>query len=230
MRMTLEPRSAEAISGALFAWFSPAFPTGGFAYSQGLETAVAEGLVGGEADLADWIEDVLMLGAGWSDAVMFALAHRAVRNEWEDTLPELAELSAALATSRERWAETLGQGEAFLAAVRTGWPGLAPPSLPARTTYGVAAGAATARLGAAPQMALSAYVTGIVANLIAASIRLGVCGQSGGVRVLATLGPTICDLAIRAADAEEQDLGGCALGADIAGMRHETLNGRLFLS
>jgi urease accessory protein len=107
---------------------------------------------------------------------------------------------------------------------------MAPPSLPSRTTYCVAAGAATARLGATSQTALSAYVTGIVANIIAASIRLGVCGQSGGVRVLATLGPVICDLAIRAAGAGEDDLGGCALGADIAGMRHETLNGRLFLS
>ena len=39
----------------LMAWLSPVFPTGGFAYSSGLETAVAEGLVKDEADLLNWL-------------------------------------------------------------------------------------------------------------------------------------------------------------------------------
>jgi urease accessory protein len=61
-------------------------------------------------------------------------------------------------------------------------------------------------------------------------VRLSLCGQSGVVRILAALGPAIADIAARAEHASEADLGGCALGADIASLRHETLNGRLFLS
>ena len=48
------------ISAALFAWFSPAFPTGGFAYSHGLEAAAAEGQVTDERSLAQWLEGVLV--------------------------------------------------------------------------------------------------------------------------------------------------------------------------
>jgi urease accessory protein len=85
-------------------------------------------------------------------------------------------------------------------------------------------------LSAAARVALGAYLTGFVANLIGAGVRLSLCGQAGGVRVLARLGPTIAALAARAERAGEDDLGACALAGDIASLRHETLNGRLFRS
>jgi len=234
MRMTIEspglPLTEAARAGVLFAWFSPAFPTGGFAYSQGLETVVAEGRVRGERGLAGWLEDILQHGSGWSDAVLLSLAHRAVTTADETALLYTAGLAAALAPSRERLAETLGQGEAFLTAVRTGWSHAVPAALPPRAAYPVAAGAASGGIGAPAASALIAYLTGAAANLIAVGVRLGLCGQSGGVRILSSLGPLIADLAPRARDAGEDDLGGCALGCDIAGMRHETLHTRLFLT
>jgi urease accessory protein len=226
MFMTTDPSRADR-SGLLFAWFSPAFPTGGFAYSHGLETAAAEDRVAGEGDLLRWLADILEKGAGWTDAVIFALAYRA---ESTEALLLVAALSAALAPSRERLAESEGQGQAFLAAVREGWPGAAPDILPARTTHPAAAGACCAGIGAPLHSALGVYLTGFAANLIAAGVRLGLCGQSGGVRVLAALQPLIARLAAEAAVAGEDDLGGCAFGSDIASMRHEALEGRLFLS
>jgi urease accessory protein len=235
MRMTIDqpvapPTAAwsdEAIAGALFAWFSPAFPTGGFAYSHGIETAVAEGLIVGERGLANWLEDVLIHGAGWSDAVLLSLARRAPDAA---ALLQIAGLAAALAPSRERLAETLGQGEAFARALRAGWPKVTPPALPPRIAYPVAAGAAGGGIGAPVITLLIAYLTGFSANLIAAGVRLGLCGQSGGLRILSSLGPRIADLAKRARDASEDDLGGCAFISDVASMRHETQHTRLFLT
>ena len=226
MRMTIDRPDA---GGVLFAWFSPAFPTGGFAWSHGLETAAAEGLVSDEHALGDWLQDILVHGSGWNDAVLFALAYSAAASGDVAALEDVAALAAALAPSRERLAETLGQGEAFLAAVRTGWPAAAP-DLKGRAPYPVAAGAACALIGAPLGAALGAYLTTFCANLIAAGVRLSACGQSGGVRVLARLHPLIARSAARAEMAEEDDLGACALAADIASMRHETLEGRLFLS
>jgi urease accessory protein len=217
----------EICDTALFAWFSPAFPTGGFAYSHGIETAVAEGRIVGERGLADWLADVLAHGAGWSDAVLLSLARRAGDDA---ALLDVADLAAALAPSRERAAETLGQGEAFLRAVRTGWPGVAPDALPDRVAYPVAAGAAARGIGAPVTTVVVAYLTGFAANLIAAGVRLSLCGQSGGVRILSGLGPLIAQLALRAAEATQDDLGGCALASDIAAMRHETLHTRLFIT
>jgi len=228
MFMTIDPLRAD-VSGVLFAWFSPAFPTGGFGYSHGIESAAADARIHGEADLLAWLTGILNQGAGWTDAVLFALAHRAAQAGDPNRLSELAELAAAFAPSRERRAEAIGQGEAFLAAVREGWPD-AVVGLAEEVAYPVAAGACCGRIGASLPDALQAYLTAFSANLIAAGVRLGLCGQKAGVRILSALGPHISGLALRASEAEEYDLGGCAFGSDIASMRHEVLEGRLFLS
>ena len=54
----------------LLTWLSPAFPTGGFAYSHGLEWAVESGDVTTESALIDYIKDLLTHGAPWSDAIL----------------------------------------------------------------------------------------------------------------------------------------------------------------
>jgi len=228
MFMTIDAPRAD-VSGVLFAWFSPAFPTGGFAYSHGIEAAAADGRIDGESGLLAWLMAILDQGAGWTDAVLFALAHRAARAGDSAELARLAALGAAYAPSRERLAETLGQGSAFLAAVREGWPE-ATAELADKTAHPVAAGACCGTIGTSLPVALQAYLTGFCANLIAAGVRLGLCGQKAGVRILAALGPQIGQLALRASEAGEDDLGGCAFGSDIASMRHEVLEGRLFLS
>jgi urease accessory protein len=229
MFMTTDAPAADP-TGVLFAWFSPAFPTGGFGYSHGIESAVADGWIAGEAGLGDWLQAIAAQGSGWTDAVLFAMAWRAARAGDDRELLNAAALSSALAPSRERLAESEGQGQAFLAAVREGWPEAAPHRLPQRVTYAVAAGACCGRLGAPGVRALEAFLTGVCANLIAAGVRLGLCGQSGGVRILSGLAPPIAALAVRAAEAGEDDLGSCALMSDVASMRHELMDGRLFLS
>jgi urease accessory protein len=228
MFMTIEAPRTE-VSGVLFAWFSPAFPTGGFGYSHGIESAAADARIDGEAHLLAWLTDILNQGAGWTDSVLFALAHRAVLAGDNDRLADFAALATAYAPSRERLAETLGQGAAFLAAVNEGWPDAAA-GLAEEIAYPVAAGACCGRIGASLPVALEAYLTAFCANLIAAGVRLGLCGQKAGVRILSALGQHIGGLAARASRAEEDDLGGCAFGSDIASMRHEVLEGRLFLS
>ena len=48
----------------LQAWFSPAFPVGGFSYSHGLEWAVENEGVQDARALAQWVEGALRYGAG----------------------------------------------------------------------------------------------------------------------------------------------------------------------
>jgi urease accessory protein len=233
--MSLEPRGAfqpegETVAASLFAWFSPAFPVGGFAYSHGIEAAAAEGLIGDERGLAAWLEAVLSVGGGWNDAVLLNAAHARALVGDEAALRALADLAQSLCPSRERMTESLGQGEAFRAAVAGGWPQARCAALPERVAYPVAAGAACALIGAPVRLSLTAFLTGFCANLIAAGVRLSLTGQTGGVRILSGLGPVIVETAGRAAGSSLDDLGGCALGSDIASMRHETLNGRLFIS
>jgi urease accessory protein len=228
-RRTTMNTDAHAMT-TLFAWFSPAFPVGAFAFSHGLETAAAEGLVVGEAGLSRWIDAILTAGGAWTDCVLFAAAYHAAGAQMWASLAQIGALACALAPSAERLRETLAQGDAFARAVSEGWPGLSPPTLASAAAYPVVAGAAVAALKAPLPDALTAYLNGFAGNAIAVGVRLGLCGQSGGVRILSTLGEVIARTAKRAAISNLDDLGGCAFGADIASMRHETLQPRIFVS
>src|SRR5271169_624862 len=105
----------------LLLWLSPAFPVGAFAYSHGLEWAVEVGDIVDEASLRDWLADLLKFGAPRNDAILFALAFRAVNaGDWAD-LTQVNELAIALTGSAERRLESLAQGGAFLAAFRGAW-------------------------------------------------------------------------------------------------------------
>jgi urease accessory protein len=214
-------------------WLSPAYPVGGFSYSHGLEWIVEARKMRNAAALGDWIEDILSHGAGRSDAIFLAETWRAVSAGDERRLAEVAELAAALAPSAERRLETLAQGAAFLAATRAGWPS---PTLDrvavqaADVAYPVAVGACAAAHGLPLAPTVQAYLQAFAANLVSAGVRLIPLGQTDGLRVLARLEPLMAPLVTRALAARLYDVGGAAVMADIASMRHETQYTRLFRS
>lgn len=208
-------------------WLSPSFPVGAFNFSGGLEQAVAEGLVHDAQTLRDWIADLMTTGSSWNDAVLLAAGWRAARAGGSPG--EANELALASAGSAERHAETLAQGRAFVAAARA-WPNPAVERLEAATAYPVAVGAVAGSWDVPLAMALAAWLSGFAGNLVQAAIRLSVTGQQGGVAVMADLERVAVRAAERAAASSLDDLGNCAVLAEIVSMRHEVLEPRLFRS
>jgi urease accessory protein len=94
----------------LLTWASPAFPTGAFSYSHGLEYAVEEGLVKNAAQLQDWVSWIVRHGALHADAVLLAHAHRAAECGDSARLDEVAALAAAMRGTAETAVESLQQG------------------------------------------------------------------------------------------------------------------------
>ena len=208
----------------LLVWLSPAFPTGAYAYSHGLEWAVEHGDITDGETLFVWLADVLTHGAGRNDAILLRHAHRA--NSDSAALRDIAELAAAMAPSRERRSETLDQGAAFAAAAAP-WH---PPELPGTRRVSCRCRRAAGRHGIAEDATAIAYLQAFAANLISAAVRLVPLGQSAGLRVLAALESTILQVAEASRAATLDDLGGCAFRSDLAAMRHETQYTRLFRS
>jgi urease accessory protein len=205
----------------LLAWLSPAFPTGAYAYSHGLEWAVESGDITDGDTLREWLTDVLLHGSGRNDAILLRHAHRPGSD-----CTALNDLAAAIAPSRERRAETLDQGTAFVVAA-TAWH---PPELPDRVAYPIAVGALAGRHGVDEDTTTAAYLQSFAVNLISAAVRLVPLGQSAGLRVLAALEPTILRVAADSHTATLDDLGGCVFRSDHAAMHHETQYTRLFRS
>lgn len=195
----------------LMQWLSPAFPTGGFAYSHGLEWAMDRG-VKTPAQVSAWIADVLRFGSGQSDAVLLG---RALRPGADFTA--LDDLARALCASRERLEETVAQGTAFARTVA----GVTGRSLPARALP-VAVGEACAGMALPRGQIVAQYLHAFAANLVSIATRFVPLGQTEGQRVLAGLHGVI-----EAVD-WEGEIGTCALGADMAAMRHEAMDVRIF--
>ena len=230
---TTQTRTTTAISGSslvrLLTWLSPAFPTGGFAYSHGLEWAVEAGDVTNEAAVLAWLDDVLQHGAGHTDAILMRHAHAATTAAALDAVAGLAE---AVQPCRERRAETLGQGSAFALAARVWGAPLLDGVLAARSgvAYPVAVGALARAHQVTEDDAALALLHAFVATLVGAAVRLVPLGQTAGLRVLAALEPAVQAVAAATRGLPLDAVGGACFRSDIAAMRHETQYTRLFRS
>jgi urease accessory protein len=214
----------------LFNWMSPAFPTGQFAYSHGLEWAIAAGTVRSAHDVRDWMAQLLTKGSAWNDAVLFARC-------WEDDADGLNELALALCVSRERYLETTQLGMAFAAAAAPFLPPLPRVKSLMRSaggkgeiSYPIAAGTACAAMTIDRHQALLAFLQGFCAALTSVAVRLVPLGQTAGLQVLSDLMPAIALTAERAQSATLEDLGSITMLSDIAAMKHEDLEPRVFRS
>lgn len=218
----------------LMVWLSPSFPVGAFAYSHGLEWAFESGDLHDAVTLRDWLEALVSHGSLRNDLILFACTARAVEQGDDAALAEIAELALALANSAERRLETVTQGNAFVTALRAAWPCAAIDRLKAvwggDVAYPLAVATASAGHGLPLAASLEAYGLAFVANLVSASVRLGIVGQTDGQKVTAALVPAVQAAAAAAEPATLDDLGGCALRSDIASLRHETQYSRLFRS
>lgn len=218
----------------LMIWLSPSFPVGAFAYSHGLEWAFECGDLHDAATLQDWLDALVCHGSLRNDLILFACAARAIEAGDDAALVEIAELALALANSAERRLETVTQGNAFVSALRAAWPCAEIDHLkqawPGDVAYPLAVAVACAGHGLPLTAALEAYGLAFVANLVSASVRLGIIGQTDGQKITAALVPSVCAAAAEAGPATLEDLGGCAFRSDLASLRHETQYSRLFRS
>lgn len=200
------------------AWFSPAYPVGAFAYSHGLEQEISVGHVQEHTALTAWLTTVLHYGAGRNDAILLAHAWRT-----PEDCAEISALAEALAPSTERHLETMAQGQAFARVTAE----VCDITLPAGP-YSVVVGAAAGKLNVPLVPCLRYFLHGFVSNLISAAVRFMPLGQTEGQRVLASLLPSIAEVAKAVVDAPLEDLGSGTFGADLAAMEHEVLPVRIF--
>lgn len=217
----------------LLTWTSPAYPTGAFSYSHGLEWAVEAGDVRDVATLVDYIDAVLARGGGWIDAVLFARAYECAHDA--TAFDEIADLAAAFRGSSETALESHQQGAAFLAVTRKAWPHARLDTFAERrgdapVAHNIAMALACAAHAIPLQPALSAWLHATAANLVSAGVRLIPLGQTDGQIATARLAPRIAAIAADAIHTPVDELGTAAPLLELCSIRHETQYTRLFRS
>jgi urease accessory protein len=218
-------------------WLSPAFPTGSYSYSHGIEWAVEAGPIHDRKSLVDWLEADLCYGSGRNEAIFFIEAWRAAIEDDREKLLEIAELAAAFRSTSEFALETAQQATACLATLRRVWPDSLIESLSELVSelriapvLSVVLGIRTARQSIPATLALPAFLQSCLANLVTAGVRLVPLGQTDGQLAIAELEPAVLAVAAQAEESTIHDLGSAAFMVDLASALHETQYTRLFRS
>jgi urease accessory protein len=221
----------------LQSWLSPAFPTGSYSYSHGLEWTVEAGHVHDRKSLVDWLEADLCHGSGRNEAIFFSEAWRCTINDDRAKLFEVAELAAAFRGTSEFALESSQQAAACLATLRQVWPDQVMDWLSeilcerhVQPALAVVLGARSARQGLPASLALPLFLQSHIANLVSAGVRLVPLGQTDGQFAIADLEGAVLATSAQAEKATIDDLGSAAFTVDLASIAHEAQYTRLFRS
>ncbi len=214
-----------------------AFPSGAFTCSQGMETLVESGWVHDRASAETAIRDALVGPLGHIELPAVYAAHRAaVHGGWSD-IERLNAWLDAFAQAREAREASRRIGRRLLASALVLCDGMLPPRplqpvIPHEGLHQPLAFAlAASLLGSSASCAATAYAWSACASLLTAAARLVPLGQQDTLRVQASLRPAIAEVAVQArAWKRIIPSGGSVPLADIARMRHERQERRLFAS
>jgi urease accessory protein len=206
------------------------FPGGGFAFSWGLESLMADRELA-RADFADFLDGQLRYRWSAFDRVIVAHAHAAAKMPMR--LFDLDDLTDAFLTVETLRIGSRRAGCALLGThLRLGTTGASAfkDAIERREAYGhlpVVQGAMLAGIGldAVTTRAVSAY--GTAQAFCTAAIRLGLIGHLDAQRALSALRPGIAAL-VAAPACSIDDLHTVTPVADIAAMRHADQPQRLF--
>jgi len=218
-------------------WLSPAFPTGSYSYSHGIEWAVEAGHIHDRRSLVDWLEADLCYGSGRNEAIFFIEAWRSATDDDCEELLEIAELAAAFRGTSEFALESSQQAKACLATLRQVWPDHLIESLSElllergiHPALSVVLGVRAAQQRIPYSLAVPAFLQSYLANLVTAGVRLIPLGQTDGQLAIAGLEEAVLTANAQAEQATIQDLGSAAFMVDLASASHETQYTRLFRS
>jgi len=213
-----------------------AFPTGGYAHSFGLETYCQAGLVRGREDLERFLVAQLEGSSGPCDATAAVGVLRAAASSIErcHAIDAMLEAMKAVREFREA-SRQMGRQTLRVAAALTEEPRLVAYAGDVEKSlapghHAVAYGLAAAALGWAPDATATAFLYSSTALLVGAALRLLPMGQLEGQRVLWGLHAVIERVARDAVARDVDDLWSFAPGIELAGIRHASLEMRLFRS
>ncbi|MBE3552220.1 MAG: urease accessory protein UreF [Kyrpidia tusciae] len=219
-----------------------AFPTGAFAHSFGLETAVREGRVTSGRELANWLKVSVQSGPAWMEGVAAFWTHRwvvsgaAVRHEDIEDLDRRLTVSRLSRESREG---SVKIGRRYVRLAAELYPdsgvGLYRSWIDQGRCFGQAAvahGWLWAGMGGDGESAAGGYLYISVMTGVQAALRLSVVGQTEAQKVIRDLLPEVEAATARIARDPPAigRMGSAGLLQEVAAMRHETLYSRLFMS
>ena len=219
---------------------SPLLPVGGYSYSEGLESLIAQGIIQDRITLQAWIERELRVGAIRVETAIMDRAYLAGLESNTERLQYWNQwLSAARETEELRQQSWQMGGSLTKLAIEltpeiqdliTAIVGGAVSQQYQPCNYAIAFGIIAQHWQIDRHTATAAYLHSWVTNSLGAGVKLIPLGQTAGQHILWELQAEIEALAQTIPCLADEDLYACSWGLSLASMQHETLYSRLFRS
>ena len=212
------------------------FPSGGFAFSSGLEAAVKDGAVRDGKELGTYVEDLLVHGIGKREAIAVAVAHRAAVTGNLAAALEIDRALDSMKLGRDSRVASRQMGRQVIKAAAEQLHDHRPlidyrMAVEEARTPGhvpVAVGLTLAACGWSRRETVAAFLYQTAQGMVSAAMKLLPVGQQQGQQLLAGWGPMIAQLSRRVTP--EAGLASWSPVHDIYAMRHARLESRLFRS
>lgn len=212
------------------------FPSGGYAYSSGLEAAVQAKAVRSGDDLSLYVEDMFRQGVAHREAVAVGVAHEAlIRNDLQPALTIDHELHAMKIGRESRMAsQQMGRQVAKIAVDQLDAHAVLQDFYMAIDTertpghFPIALALALADAGWSKTETIAAFCYHTAVGFVSAGLKLLPIGQREGQHLLERWMPSLDECAREAA--QSTTMTGWSPVQDIYAMRHNRLESRLFRS
>jgi urease accessory protein len=213
---------------------SPALPVGAYSYSQGLESAIDDGIVADAATAEAWIQGILDFNVGTFDApIVWRLSNAAATSD-HSGFRHWNNLYLAGRETAELRAETLQMGSALVSLTAQLRPhGTSATGALEQTgplTFPAAFCLAAYHMSIEREAVLLGYLWSWLENQVIAAVKAIPLGQTAGQRMLSAIGGSLPATVVRAQNMADDELSNFAPGLAIASSRHETQYSRLFRS
>lgn len=214
-----------------------ALPIGGYTHSAGLETYVQKGMVKDVSTASLFVRQMLSFNIHYTDAALMSLAYEAASDNNPQELLRLDERCSALKLPKETGLASNKLGlrllklfdpacnHALLSAYHESIRGKE-----AAGHYCIAFGITAFVSGISKTNALSGFYYNAAAGFVTNCVKLVPLSQQAGQDILFSLHALIVTLVKKNLSPDMSMLGYCCPGFDIAGMQHERLYSRLYMS
>jgi urease accessory protein len=222
---------------SLFQLCDSNFPTGAFSHSYGLESYIQEDLVHDQATFAEWLHVYLHEQLVYSDGLASRLVYEALENDSMEKVWKIDRMLMVQNLPRETREGTQKMGERMLNLVESLYkvPVLSQyrERINKKQSFGHPAIVFTMvghHLGVPQETTTLYYLYSTVSSLVQNAVRAIPLGQTAGQKTIQEFQGTLAQAMEKIQNLDEEDFGIVSPGLEIAQMKHERVNIRIFMS
>jgi urease accessory protein len=210
---------------------SPSLPIGGFTYSQGLEWAVECSWVTNEAQLLEWLNDLLTNNMVHLEIPILARLYKAFDENNFEALTYWSHYLIASRETRELREEERNRGRALASLLPKLGIAVSKEIAPLIKGCQSTGFAQAAHFWNIPLAAAAAgFIWGWLENITLVGVKIVPLGQTAGQKIIAQLTANIPDMVKTGLQIEDDSIGNACPALAIASTLHETQYTRIYRS